>query len=190
MKQKDKDARERILRATLELLQAEQDVDRVTVRQIAAAAGVNGALINYYFRSKENLLNEAVSRQMALIAERMLSPEGADGSPEDQLRAMVRAMSDFSFGSYFLSSIIIGSDLKRGSGDTCRMLVPLLRGIRPERTEQELLLLAMQVVIPLQVLFLNAEVYSRLLQEDLFDKARRDRIVDTLVDQLLKEVKQ
>lgn len=185
MKNSEEDARERILKATLELLQAQQNADRVTVRQIAAAAGVNGALINYYFRSKDNLLYEAVSTRMSLIAKQMLNPELLEGSPEEQLRAMVKAMSDFSFDNYVLSAVIIGTDLKKGSADTCRLLLPMLRNISPQKTEQELQLLALQVIVPLQVLFLNAKENGRLLDEDLFDKSRRDRIIDTLINHVL-----
>lgn len=57
----DRDPRERIVQATLD------GIDRVgvsglTVRGIAEGAGVNNAAINYYFGSKDRLLEEALSR--------------------------------------------------------------------------------------------------------------------------------
>ena len=55
------DARERILRATLDGIDR-VGVDGLTVRGIAAAAEVNGAAINYYFGTKDRLLEEALDR--------------------------------------------------------------------------------------------------------------------------------
>ena len=54
-----RDARERIYLATLALID-EVGVGRITTRAIAAAAGVNVASINYYYRSKDILLSEVL----------------------------------------------------------------------------------------------------------------------------------
>lgn len=48
-----------ILGATLSLIK-EDGFKGVTIRKIAKLAGVNVALINYHFGSKENLINEAI----------------------------------------------------------------------------------------------------------------------------------
>jgi AcrR family transcriptional regulator len=55
----DKSVRERILQVAIRLLY-KNEPESITVRQIAEDAGVNLAAINYYFRSKENLFDEAV----------------------------------------------------------------------------------------------------------------------------------
>ncbi|HTP59791.1 MAG TPA: TetR family transcriptional regulator, partial [Spirochaetia bacterium] len=52
--------RERILAATLDLIE-KQGPRQATTRSIAAAAGVNVAAINYYYRSKEALLEAALA---------------------------------------------------------------------------------------------------------------------------------
>ncbi len=51
------DARERIIKAVLVLIGEKGDINP-TVREIAQKANVNLASINYYFRSKKNLLTE------------------------------------------------------------------------------------------------------------------------------------
>lgn len=56
---KDISTKDNILNATL-LLIKDDGFDELTTRKIAAAAGVNIALVNYYFGSKEKLLNEAL----------------------------------------------------------------------------------------------------------------------------------
>ena len=54
-----RDAKERIYLATLALID-EVGAERITTRAIAAAAGVNVASINYYYRSKDILLAEVL----------------------------------------------------------------------------------------------------------------------------------
>jgi len=51
------DSREKLLAAALHLFAA-RGVDRVSVRDIASEAGVNSALVGYYFRSKDGLLSQ------------------------------------------------------------------------------------------------------------------------------------
>ena len=56
----DVGAKEKILRETVRLMKTE-GIDAITVRRIAAAARVNVGAINYYFDSKENLIDQAAA---------------------------------------------------------------------------------------------------------------------------------
>ncbi|MGG1660442.1 TetR/AcrR family transcriptional regulator [Brevibacillus sp. NRS-1366] len=63
MSQVDKnngETKTKILQATLDLIKSE-GFESVTVRKIAADSGTNVALVNYYFGSKDRLINEALS---------------------------------------------------------------------------------------------------------------------------------
>jgi AcrR family transcriptional regulator len=51
--------RDRIVYATINCIE-KQGIDHLTIRSIAREAGVNSAAINYYFRSKDLLVEEAV----------------------------------------------------------------------------------------------------------------------------------
>ena len=55
----DNSVQAQILKVTTKLLLAHEP-DDITVRQIASLAGVNQAAVNYYFRSKDQLVEEAV----------------------------------------------------------------------------------------------------------------------------------
>lgn len=106
------------------LLLERKDVNKISNREIAALAGVNSALINYYYQSKENLLSKAVSA--------------------------------FSVENYELCLIAISSELKAGSLYTNSVILPILKEVFGEsKNETMLKLMAMQIVIPLQVLFLT-----------------------------------
>lgn len=60
-------ARERLLRVAEEIF-VEQDYDAVSVRALTEAAGVNLALVNYYFGSKRSLYLEVLTRRFEHVA--------------------------------------------------------------------------------------------------------------------------
>ncbi|WP_219838286.1 TetR/AcrR family transcriptional regulator [Paenibacillus sp. R14(2021)] len=60
--------KEKILAASLELIKSE-GIEHVTIRKIAALAGTNVALINYYFGSKERLISETLKIQLQSFQE-------------------------------------------------------------------------------------------------------------------------
>lgn len=89
------DSREKLLDAALHLFAA-RGVDRVSVRDIARAAGVNSALVGYYFRSKDGLLSQLYRRHcepLNVERTRLLgtsSRGGAEPSLEKVLEAFIR----------------------------------------------------------------------------------------------------
>ncbi len=59
MSNEDASAQGKIVEATIECIERE-GIQAVTIRKIAKLAGVNSAAINYYFRSKEKLVEEVM----------------------------------------------------------------------------------------------------------------------------------
>lgn len=53
------ETKQKIMKAALKII-ANEDVQKLTIRRIAEQTGVNVAAINYHFRSKENLILEAM----------------------------------------------------------------------------------------------------------------------------------
>lgn len=88
----DERTHERILR-TAERLFAEKGFNEVSVRDIAAAAHVNFALIGYHFGSKEGLLSEVYRRHCEpMIVERLHGLEVANQLPVGRrLPALIEA---------------------------------------------------------------------------------------------------
>lgn len=84
------EGQEALLQATRELL-AEKGLSGVTLRGVAKRAGVQPALVHYYFGGKQGLLRAVV----AGVSERLLSAlsdaAAEPGSIEQRLRAFVRA---------------------------------------------------------------------------------------------------
>jgi AcrR family transcriptional regulator len=94
---KDEDrasARERLLDAAHELMCERSTID-VPVNEIAGRAGLNVALINYYFDGKDGLLLQLAMRHQsnyAVVLERLLdAPHPASAKLSLHVRGMVRA---------------------------------------------------------------------------------------------------
>ncbi len=88
------DTKTRLLDAAEELF-AQKGFDEVSVRDLAAAASVNVAAVNYHFQGKENLLREVIVRRFTTQRNLALSAlEGAmSRAPEhDGLEWVVGAM--------------------------------------------------------------------------------------------------
>ena len=80
-----------------------------TVRDIAADAGVNVALINRYFTSKEGLFEACLTRAV----EELDQPDPGQNTVEQMLQTMIRHITDSSSGEHPLGLLL----LLRSSGD-------------------------------------------------------------------------
>jgi len=188
MEEQNSDAKKRIMNTVIKLLLEQKDVSRITIRQIAKEANVNSALINYYFQSKENLLNMAVEICMTDIANEMFEKNSNTDDPVVRLKTMIKDISAFAFNNYFLSEIAISAELKNGCFTTTRIILPVLSEVfNREKTESELKIIALQLIVPLQVLFLNAKKYNAILESDIFDDKQRNLVIDKMVENILKQ---
>ncbi|EOS56916.1 TetR/AcrR family transcriptional regulator [Paenibacillus barengoltzii] len=80
--------KQNILQATLDLIKTE-GADQVTLRKITAAANVNLALVNYYFGSKDNLINEALKLLLTTFQENFSVLDDTSLPPKDRLKAFL-----------------------------------------------------------------------------------------------------
>ena len=77
-----------------EPLFARQGFAATTIKQIGAAAGVNPALIYYYFGSKEELYRRLLAHLFGILARRATERLAAAGSPEAAVRALLDVQSE------------------------------------------------------------------------------------------------
>ncbi len=109
----DIETRQKILDAATEMFAA-NGYDGVSVRDIAAKAGVNVGAISYHFGGKENLLKAAVAEGLG-AARRMVADIDAEALPLDEkLEIVFGKFLEFLSGEYSISKIIIGELLLGG----------------------------------------------------------------------------
>ncbi|MGG3455319.1 TetR/AcrR family transcriptional regulator [Paenibacillus rhizolycopersici] len=80
--------KQNIIQATMELIKTE-GADQVTLRKITAAANVNLALVNYYFGSKDNLINEALKLLLTSFQANFSVLDDTSLHPKDRLKAFL-----------------------------------------------------------------------------------------------------
>ena len=99
-------ARAKIM-AAAEALFAEHGFAGVGIRQIAAAAGVNGAMIHYYFGNKESLYR-AIIENAAMTVRGLIADATASATTlEERLTRFVKAYAGYIFGHPHLARILL-----------------------------------------------------------------------------------
>jgi Transcriptional regulator len=86
-------ARERILDVTVEII-ATEGIQNVTIRKIASLADVNVAAINYYFGSKDSMINEAIKCMTGKLIDSYNHLNNKELNAEIRLRIFVRSYAD------------------------------------------------------------------------------------------------
>ena len=66
-----------------------------TIKAIGTEAGVNTALLYYYFADKETLYREVLRRLIGNLVEGGAARMASGGNPEDALRALIRYQGEF-----------------------------------------------------------------------------------------------
>jgi AcrR family transcriptional regulator len=88
----DPSARDQLLDAA-ERLFAQQGFSRTTVKQIGRAAGVNSALLYYYFGDKERLYRAVLERLIGAMVRSTMDRLEAEGPASAKLRGFIEAQS-------------------------------------------------------------------------------------------------
>ena len=87
------DKREVLMRSAIKLF-AENGFDAVTTRMIAADAGVNMALISYYFNSKDGLFDAIIDERIPFFGSRLRSIQKLEITAFEKLQLAISAYFD------------------------------------------------------------------------------------------------
>lgn len=180
------DAKEKIFKAALKLIKETEKTERITTRLIAAKAGVNVALVNYYFQSKENLLSQVVGMLMEHTIDPILKNEDPGIDAKMKLRGILLATADAAFKYYGASKITISVELKNGCKNSCQMIMPLLKEMFADYSEEELHIVSLQLMLPFHHIMMETELYNEYLHTNFFDKQRRDQKINQMIDCALR----
>lgn len=189
MIKKNADARETIIKAAMKLIEQHGDTGIITVRDIAAGAGVGTGLINYHFQTKENLINICVQRIINLEVEKF-GPlyKGLDVKPIDKLRFLAKSTCAFLSANPGISRVSILTDLQTGNTDdnsihVQKAYLPLIKEVcGGEKTDGGAQLLLHMLLSSIQVAFLRKDVLIKTADMDFSNKEQREAYVDSIID--------
>jgi TetR/AcrR family transcriptional regulator len=112
-KTEDPEARAKIL-AAAEKLFAERGLTGVAVREIASEAGVNGAMIHYYFGNKDGLYDAVLENAASTVRSLIANATGNDSSVKDRLTSFVGAYAEYILSHPNLARILSREMLSGG----------------------------------------------------------------------------
>src|SRR6188474_1824979 len=134
--QRDGDTEQRILDAA-HVVFVRTGTAGARMQEIAKAAGVNSALLHYYFRSKDRLAEAVFHRAAAQLMPAVVGVLVSDRSLPDKVRAIVEIELDRLTRTPYLPAYII-SELAHHP-ERITQLVSALTGARPEALGRKLL---------------------------------------------------
>lgn len=103
---KSRNTEQKIFDAATELF-LEKGVDRTSVREIASKAGINLALMNYYFRSKENLFSSIFSQLVKENSEELIRILNSDLALDEKIKQYVNVYIDMLSENPLLVSFVM-----------------------------------------------------------------------------------
>jgi TetR/AcrR family transcriptional regulator len=103
----DKSTDRKIIDAAVSLF-AKKGFAAVSVKELAEAAGVNIALISYYFGGKENLYTTVLKMQFQLLSDLVDAVNDKNCSPIERIQAYVREVIILHKRSPYIENLIYG----------------------------------------------------------------------------------
>jgi len=183
--------REALAAAAEELLMACTDSDEVTSRAVAAKAGVNPAMINYCYGSREELLYEVYRRLLARA--QAADPElrslmSAVMPPKEKVCLIHCTMMRLMIANFGISRAVTRFILLSRSGDAGLESLPfIMEHFGGRKTEEECRLVAFELSSLHEVAVLQHEMIRDSLGIDLTDEYTLKSYVRKNVDRFLTE---
>lgn len=185
----EQDAKQSIINAAKSILNELNDVEKITVRQIAERAGVGTGLINYHFKSKDNLLSIAIGDIMSdTIAGFTRGNIHKDLDPIAKLKVMMKELYVLAGKNEKLIRFLLTREIMNGNMQTPLTLVPFLKEIfGNSKDNMQLRIIALQILCPVQVTAINPAEFHLYSGIDLNKEIQRSEFIDVLIDNLTKE---
>jgi len=176
------DAREQILNAAVKLLQEKKEPAGITVRDIAAEAKVQLSMINYYFKSRDELMYRATGVLRDKMAWTRLSAKGHKKSAYTRLREMLIDLCGMSIKYSQYMKFTVEYELTKAEIIMPQYILPMLREIcGDKRSELSIRLTAYEIISTLQLIFIRAEDLGNYFGSNILEYERMVEIIDTLL---------
>jgi len=189
------ETKEKIIHVTTQLIKEFEDIDKITIRDIAGKSEVGSGLINYHFQTKENLVNICVRRIInQFIDEIKRLYESLEISPIDKLKHVFKAMCDFIVVNPIISRTSMLLDLNNATvndntDQSALLHIKALKEIYGDcKTDGEQFTILYIIMSSIQVVFLRNNVIKVHTDVDFFNKEQRDRYIDSLIDRVIRGI--
>lgn len=190
------DTKEKILNTVVEII-GKEGVHVITVRKVADLSQVNIAAINYYFGSKDDLIEEAIQyfleRKMLEIVSILDMPEyKVDQKLFLFLKNYMEVISHYpGFPKSILASVLKGdlSFFKKINNFINKVIMKIASLIAENLDIQDMeiaLIKTIQIIIPVVFPISLHNAFSNLFPLDLHDEAIKEKYIKVILESILK----
>ncbi|HEX2907461.1 MAG TPA: TetR/AcrR family transcriptional regulator [Phototrophicaceae bacterium] len=178
---------ERILAATVALLNETGAPEQITVRQIAERAGVGVGSINYNFGSRDNLINEAIWKITGSAVAPWYEPQAHPTlDAMTRLREMFKAGTKIALQYRKFTIVSLQHSVQNDNLEPIKAILPLLREILgDQKSELEVRVLAFQLMAAVRFALIKIDKFSDFLGMNLFEENTINSIIDQMIDNLI-----
>lgn len=185
--------RQKLLDAVDSLITDSEDPIKVTSRQIAAVSGVQPAMINYCFGSRERLIYEVFLRkyEAALSDAKVQKIVESEKSPKDKLKALHFVIASFLVKNYSFTKAITSFVLFERDLSKEQFSYGLVKAHyagktgKDKKTDTECRMIAYELSTMLQLVLYRYVDIRDHLGLDLEDPKKLRKYIDMRVDLLL-----
>ena len=175
--------KDQLIQATMKLLTESKNPSKITARQIANEAGANLAMINYYFSSKDELVNIAVNKLMADRANELKEIRDRHIPAKQKLTEFLTTMSDITIDFSELTKPTIPYLLLEGEIELPYYILPMIKECcGDKRSETECRIIAYQLITFSQLVFYRSGDFLKYTGIDINDKKQRDTMFQMILD--------
>lgn len=179
-----------LLNATVELLKKSDQPEAITSRQIAACAGVNAAMINYYFGSKNDLESQAVEKILDDAAKIFQTPPNPADPPKERLRQILKQICRVVLKYRRYTKIYVPHLLLEDEISLPLRVFPEIREhFGNRRSDTECRILAYEMISFLQLTFYRSDAFLRYAGMNLSDENALNWLIDWELELFLPEEK-
>jgi len=164
-----------ILHACDQLL-AERGPDHVSMRDVAERAGVNKALIFYYFGSRTELFEKVLERYYKNHAKALAAAFSGGGTPAERVRRAIDAYLDFMDNNHLFSRLVMQEIARHDDGKlpqiraNLQQLYELMRKEFADMLPEDGPLAARHFFVTLSATVINYYTYARVLGTDVWGR--------------------
>ena len=183
--------KDRIIRATLDIISRE-GFQNVTVRKIAAMAGVNIAAVNYHFGSKDAVINQALNMVTLRIEDTFTCLKSDELEPSARLESFITHYSKVIMEYPDIIRNFISQSLNNNSvkveyqeylkNEGIILVARTIAQIRPDDSEVVHYLRTLQLLSSLSFPILMGERIAEITGIDLNDPDVRSRYIELLIN--------
>lgn len=184
-------AKENIMLALIKLIR-KKDIEQISIHEIAKEAGVAVGLINYHFKTKENLLNMSIEYYIVkTIQEENKQLLVQELEPKEQLKASLYGFADFLRRHEKISRLYIMNSLNQTKTFEMTQLGydhynPIVRSIFKEKSDKEIFITIYPIISAIQMMFLKRLDVKKAVDIDFLVETDIHLIIDRLLDNALK----